>query len=189
MRTAHRVIAVFTVRLSSPRPSRPAGIRRAALYQRGLRGRRRQKQRSEKRRRGGEEEEEKKEHVRARRPGITGHQSRESPASRRESATAPEAANAPPSSWFLFLLSPPAVYLSFHPLSGASLPPSAFSLLLSSSSSPVRRSRAFQRETTAPCGRFSSRSRGNLQITIMEELLSLSLSFSPEESIPPAMRS
>lgn len=122
-----------------------------------------------------EEEEEKKEHVRARRPGITGHQSRESPASRRESATAPEAANPPPSSWFLFLLSPPAVYLSFHPLSGASLPPSAFSLLLSSSSSPVRRSRAFQRETTAPCGRFSSRSRGNLQITIMEELLSLSL--------------
>lgn len=105
--------------------------------------------------------------------GITGHQSRESPASRRESATAPEAANPPPSSWFLFLLSlkhsfhrPP---LSFHPWK----PRLSFSLprsfLLARVFPP--RSRAFRTRNHGASRRFSSRSRGNLQITIMEEHL------------------
>lgn len=72
-------------------------------------------------------------------PGITGHQSRESPASRRESATAPEAANPPPSSRFLFLHSARRAILPLFP-----------PLAVWPHPSPLHRTRAFQRETTAP---------------------------------------
>lgn len=75
MRTAHRMIAVFTRRLSPP-----YGYTISHVVSRSKRTTREE------------------EYSRTRRLWITGHQSRESPASRRESATAPEAANPPPSS-------------------------------------------------------------------------------------------
>lgn len=114
-----RAIAVFTARLSSPSRRHTTGP--ATLYQRPGEGC------AEggiyRAGRGGRE------------TGITGHQSRESPASRRESATAPEAANPPPSPRFLFLHSPRSRHLPLFP------PPLARSASLTSFAS-------FRRETT-----------------------------------------
>lgn len=103
-----RAIAVFTARLRAPWSRRHT----AAPHQR-RRGKRLRGRRNMAGPRRGDHR-------------ITGHQSRESPASRRESATAPEAANPPPSSRFLcsfsFFLRPPPFFtklrrplLSIHP--------------------------------------------------------------------------